>query len=87
MPQDNLELESNINVDQVLSDLSALNGSAVADSLAWRTLKDLPSYALKTDDLEKIVRFVTLENSLPEWDRGTVLYRIFDTLAKREYVN
>lgn len=70
-----------MNVDQILSDLRTLSGLDLSNSAAWRTLRFLRHDNFNNNDLEKIIRFLTLENELPDWDLGSVIYRCFETLG------
>jgi hypothetical protein len=87
MPNANPQLKTDTNVDQILTDLRALSGLDPSNSTAWRTLRFLRHDNFNNNDLEKIIRFLTLENELPYWDLGSVIYRCFETLGERNYVD
>jgi hypothetical protein len=87
MPEANPQLKIYMNVDKILTDLRALSGLDPSNSSAWRTLRFLRHDHFNNNDLEKIIRFLTLENELPYWDLGSVIYRCFEKLGERSYVD
>ncbi len=86
MPDANSQLKTKTNVDQILIDLGASNISGETNSPAWLALMRLWHGDLENDDLEKLVRFLTLANSSHRNMRGKI-YCYLDELDKRNYAD
>jgi hypothetical protein len=84
MPKTNPFSKKNTNIDQLLSDLNSPNSTNQSRSEVWGTLYTLNPNDFENQDIEKVVRVLTLEKS-SRWNVDATIYWYLDKLIQRNY--